>query len=110
MSLLELFCHVDDFCQRHNGLWAPVALPSGSRRRQRERSLSLSEVMTILILFHQSHYRHFKAFYTEHVQAHLREEIPGLVSYGRFVEFMPSTLLGGLHRAGRLPQPTHCTA
>lgn len=93
MSLLELFCHVDDFCHRYKGLWAPLALPSGPRRRQRERSLSLSEVMTILILFHQTHYRNFKAFYTEHVQAHLQAEFPDLVSYGRFVEFMPATLL-----------------
>jgi transposase len=93
MSLLGLFCHVDDFCRRYAGLWTPVALPHGPRRRQRERSLCLSEVMTILIWFHQSHYRHFKAFYTEQVQAHLRTEFPGLVSYGRFVEFMPSALL-----------------
>lgn len=93
MSLLELFCHVDDFCQRHHGLWAPLALPSGPRRRQRERSLSLSEVMTILIRFHQSHYRHFKAYYTEYVQVHWQQEFPGLVSYGRFVEYMPSALL-----------------
>lgn len=93
MSLLELFCHVDDFCQRYNVLWTPIALPSGRRRRQRERALSLSEVMTILIVFHQSHYRHFKAFYSEYVQVHLQNEFPALVSYGRFVEFMPSTLL-----------------
>ena len=93
MSLLELFCHVDDFCRRYQGRWAPIALPSGPHRRRRERNLCLSEVMTILILFHQSHYRHFKAFYTEHVQVHLRAEFPGLVSYGRFIEFMPSTLL-----------------
>ena len=93
MSLLELFCHVDDFCQRYPGLWTPLALPDGARHRQRARGLSLSEVMTILIVFHQTHYRNFKAFYTEHVQAHLQEEFPGLVSYGRFVEFMPATLL-----------------
>ena len=92
MSLLELFCDVDDFCQRHQAGWERELLPSGPRRR-RERSLSLSEVMTILILFHQTHYRHFKAFYTEYVRAHLRDEFPGLVSYGRFVEFMPSTLI-----------------
>jgi len=93
MSLLELFCHVDDFCQRYQSLWEREQLPSGIRRRRRERSLSLSEVMTILIRFHQSHYRHFKAFYTEHVLTHLQDEFPGLVSYGRFVEYIPSTML-----------------
>lgn len=49
--------------------------------------------MTLVIHFHQSHYRDFKAFYTEHVQKHLRAEFPGLVSYNRFVEFMPSVLI-----------------
>jgi len=49
--------------------------------------------MTILILFHQSHYRTFKAFYTEHVCVDLRGEFPHLVSYTRFVEFFPAALV-----------------
>ena len=35
--------------------------------------------MTILIHFHQSHYRDFKAYYTQHVSQHMRAE--QLVSY-----------------------------
>jgi DDE family transposase len=93
MSLLELFCHVDDFCQAFVAQWQRELLASGLRQRQRARGLSLSEMMTLLILFHQSHYRDFKAFYTAHVQAHLRAEFPGLVSYTRFVEFIPETLI-----------------
>ena len=49
--------------------------------------------MTILIHFHQSHYRNFKAYYCEHVQPYLRSEFPDLVSYTRFVDFIPSALL-----------------
>lgn len=49
-------------------------------------------MMTILIWFHESHYRTFKASYTDYVQVHLRNEFPTLVSYHRFVELM-STLL-----------------
>jgi len=93
MSLLELFCHVDDFCQAFVPQWQSQQLSSGVRRRRRARGLSLSEVMTVLIRFHQSHYRDFKAFYTEHVQQHLRAEFPGLVSYTRFVAFIPETLI-----------------
>jgi transposase len=48
--------------------------------------------MTILIHFHQSHYRDFKAFDTGHVLAHLHSEFPGLVSYNRFVQLIPSVL------------------
>ena len=89
----ELFCHGDDFCQSFLPEHDAQLLTSGIRQRQRTRSLSISEIMTILILFHQSHYRDFKAFYTQEVCNHLRREFPGLVSYIRFVELMPSALL-----------------
>lgn len=92
-SLVELFVHVDDFCQAFLPTLEKQLLQSGFIQRRRERSLSLSEVMTILIHFHQSHYRNFKAYYGEHVLLHLRREFPGLVSYTRFVDFIPSALL-----------------
>jgi len=92
-SLLELFCDVDDFCQAFEPAWKQKQVASGDRQRQRERSLSLSEVMTIVIHFHQSHYRNFKAYYKEYVVKQLRSEFPNLVSYTRFVEFMPSALV-----------------
>lgn len=93
MSLLELFCHVDDFCRVFEPIWHTRCLANGSKHRNRTRDLALSEIMTILILFHQSHYRTFKAFYTEHVCVDLRDEFPHLVSYTRFVEFFPSALV-----------------
>jgi transposase len=92
-SLLELFVHVDDFCQAFLPNLEQYLLDSGAVKRSRTRSLSVSEVMTILIHFHQSHYRNFKAYYGEHVLPHLRSEFPGLVSYTRFVDFIPSALL-----------------
>jgi hypothetical protein len=92
-SLLELFCDVDDFCKGYLPLLEQQMLSSGLIIRQRARSLTISEVMTILIHFHQSHYRNFKAYYCEQVLPHLRSEFPGLVSYNRFVEFMPSALI-----------------
>ena len=91
-SLLELFVHVDDFCQTFLPNLEHHLLSSGAIQRRRARSLSMSEVMTILIHFHQSHYRDFKAYYCEHVLQHLHPEFPGLVSYTRFVDFIPSAL------------------
>lgn len=49
--------------------------------------------MTILIAFHQLGYRHFKGFYTHPVSVYWRAAFPGLGSYKRFVEWMPSVLL-----------------
>ena len=80
MSVLELFCAVDDFCQAFEPKWHQHCLSSGNKQRHRRRELALSEIMTILILFHQSHYRTFKAFYTDQVCRHLGSEFPTLVS------------------------------
>jgi hypothetical protein len=92
-SLLELFCDVDDFCKAFLPFWNHHLLASGKKQRQRGRSLTISEIMTILIAFHQSHYRDFKAYYIEQVLKNWRPEFPGLVSYTRFVEYIPSTLV-----------------
>jgi hypothetical protein len=74
-------------------MWRNQLFSAGEIQRERKRSLSPSEIMTILIHFHQSHYRHFKAYYTEYVLERLKGEFPGLVSYTRFVEFIPAVLL-----------------
>ncbi len=91
MSILKLVCHVDDFCQWLD-TWENAELLGVTRKRGPAPRLSLSEVMTILIHFHRSHCRDFKAYYTQHVCEHMRSEFPALVSYTRFVELMPSAL------------------
>ena len=53
----------------------------------------LSEIMTILIHFHQSHYRDFKAFYLLHVCRHLAGAFPQRLSYNRFVALIPTALV-----------------
>jgi hypothetical protein len=93
MSVTELFCHVDDFCQVFEPTYLAAQMAAGDRIRRRSGELCLSEIMTILIGFHQSHYRDFKAYYLQHVCEYQRAEFPGLVSYARFVALMPSALL-----------------
>lgn len=92
MSLLELYCDVDDFCQAWE---ARQAKKLGGKYGQRVRKpeLSESEIMTIVIHFHQSGYRDFKTYYVEHVQKHLGSEFPKLVSYSRFVTLMQRVVL-----------------
>jgi hypothetical protein len=50
-------------------------------------------MMTSLIAFHQSAYRDFKWVYTQLVGRYWRKAFPGLVSYNRVVEWIPSTLI-----------------
>jgi hypothetical protein len=92
MSLLELFCSVDDFWLGFARDWKAMQMTTG-KRRERVGHLCPSEIMTILIHFHQSHYRTFKSYYREHVQVHLSREFPHLVSYQRFVALIPSVLV-----------------
>ena len=92
MSLLELFCDVDDFMLSFASQWKATQLKA-CNQRERAGQLCPSEVMTILIHFHQSHSRTFKAYYTEHVQVHLNREFPHLVSYSRFVVLIPRVMV-----------------
>lgn len=92
-SLEELFCDVDDFCKVFEPQWNQQLLGNGLKMRKRSRSLCLSEIMTILIAFHQSHYRNFKSYYLEHVCQQWSHEFPRLVSYQRFVEWIPGCLI-----------------
>ena len=56
------------------------------RNYHRDSTLSKSEVMLIMILFHDSGYRCLKHFYLESVCKHMRHLFPRVVSYNRFVE------------------------
>ena len=93
MDILPLFCDLDDFCQLFEPYWKQQLVAAHDRQRNRTATLSLSEVMTIIVMFHSSGYRNFKTFYTEHVSQHYTWAFPKLVSYNRFVELMPSALV-----------------
>ena len=93
MNILPLFFEIDEFCRRFEPLWHRHLVAENRRKRNRSRSLALSEVMTILILFHKSGYRNLKQFYLEFVCRFLSAEFPGLVSYNRFVEFERDALV-----------------
>lgn len=91
MDIVALFCEIDEFCCRFEPWMASQQL--GVRQRQRATTMYTSEVMTILVLFHQVGYRNLKHFYTDYVSTHLRWAFPRLVSYNRFVELQRTALL-----------------
>lgn len=91
-NLVELFCIVDDFIKEIMPELQQNMLPKANKRGPTCR-LSQSEIMSIIISFHQSHYRNFKAYYTQYVKKYLHKDFALLVSYSRFVELMPSVLL-----------------
>ena len=60
MDVIELFCEIDDFCLIFEAQWKQTLLSSNSQKKEKKCRLSLSEVMTIIVHFHQSNYRYFK--------------------------------------------------
>ena len=88
-SLTEIFCQLDDFCDYFEPQWEKQLINEGIKTRHRRSKISLSELMTIVVLFHQLRFREFKMFYIGYVLRHLRSEFPNLPSYSRMVELMP---------------------
>jgi hypothetical protein len=92
MRLEEIYCHVDDFCKAFFPAWERSLIAGKKRQRARATSLSMSELITIMILFQTSNYRTFKHFYIYLLQFH-RRDFPNLVSYSRFVQLIPRVLV-----------------
>lgn len=84
MNVTELYCTIDDFWKSFKQEWEKHLIDSGKNKRGPESELSPAEMMTIILLFHQSNYRTFKHFYG-YINSYLRSEFPKLISYDRFV-------------------------
>lgn len=100
IEIEKLYSDVDDFNKETILNPTQKLLPPSNYSRFDKFTMSVSEVMTIVILFHMSGYRNFKTFYTEHVCKHMKSEFPRLVSYNRFIELQASLvipLVGFLH-------------
>jgi len=82
----EIFCEIDDFCKQFFPQFERMLLPASDCKRQRALKMSASEIMTIVVLFHLSHYRDFKNFYLDCVCRQMSDYFPTLLSYNRFVE------------------------
>ena len=91
-DLCALFCNIDDFWQTFKAEWNQHLIDSGHKKRGPEPELSVSEMMTLVILFHQLNYRTFKSFY-HYASIHLKKDFPRLISYSRFVYLQKSLFL-----------------
>lgn len=91
--IVEIFCEIDDFCKCFLKNQSNKILPNPNRKRNKECKMSISEIMTIVVLFHLSHYRTFKDFYNECLLMNMRKYFPKFVSYNRFVELQASVII-----------------
>src|SRR3954454_11131790 len=86
--LVEDFFQFDDFCQGFYPRWEAWLLTEGSapsKKRGPEAGVADSEIMTIVVLYHSSHFKNFKTFYEGVVLALLRSAFPKAPCYARFI-------------------------
>ena len=102
MEQVAVFCDIDDFCKAYEE-YCMHSLMMEKQRIIPKTRMALSEIMTILIMYHLSGYRTFKWYYTKYVMVYQKKDYPNLVSYNRFVEIMEEIPLAIL-----LQFPTDC--
>lgn len=88
-QLVTIFCEIDDFCKELDKNMSQSLLQGPTKgRRGPACSLSISEIMTIKILFQMIGYRNFKTFYCSFLQVYWKHYFPELPSYTRMVELI----------------------
>ena len=93
ININKLSCEVDDFCQQFIPAWQKSLISTGDRLRIKPRRLTESEVITLLVLFHQYRFRDFEIFYTQYARVHLNEELPDLLSYTRILKLLQNVMV-----------------
>ena len=82
-KIIEIFCATDEFSKKYEEEIENMPLLSswGKVRRRRATSMSDSEIMTILIMFHFGTFDNFKHYYLHFIKLHLKSDFPDAVSY-----------------------------
>jgi hypothetical protein len=86
MDILRLFYDWDEFCREFVAHLQTYQIAEGEKPRIRHSTLRVSEVMTILLLFHTWGFRHLKTFDLHSICRPLTRAFPQRVSSSRFVE------------------------
>lgn len=84
-KITDIFYLTDEFCRYFNQYIQKHSLGNKPKRKPK---MAISEVITLMVLFHYGSFRNFKHFYLHYVKQHLGHLFPNLVSYNRFVELM----------------------
>ena len=89
-KITEIFYLTDEFCKEFEAFLSSKIIGNTPKKKPK---MTVSEVITITVLFHSGSFRNMKHFYLNYVQKHLIQEFPNTVSYNRFTELMQSSVL-----------------
>jgi hypothetical protein len=90
-NITELFCFIDDFCNSVDKNFAEKLLPS-RKKPTRTPEIKHSEILTIILLYHQSRCEDFKSFYVHYLKLLYGSAFSKLPSYDRFIVLKPRVL------------------
>lgn len=62
-KITEIFFEIDEFCKVFEPAFNQRLLEDGKKRRKRAFKMSMSEILTITVIFQLSGHRTFKHFY-----------------------------------------------
>ena len=92
--ITETFVEIDDYCKLFFPQWEKYLISEGKgSSRGPSPGLEESEIMTILILYHSSNFKHFKNFYNGVILEWLKKYFPGAPSYNRFIALIPRVMV-----------------
>ena len=98
LILISIFCNIEDFCKQFEPEWKKILIEQQkqligkSNQRNRPSKLSLSEAMTIVVMFHKTGYRTFKDYYLRQVIPFMKNFFPNVLSYNKFINLMKTCL------------------
>lgn len=87
-DITAIFFCIDEFAKMFEE-WEKHRLIDTGKKRHRSCEMSLSEMLTIMVLFHLSPCKVFKYFYVYYLGQIHKKDFPKLISYSRFVQLMP---------------------
>jgi hypothetical protein len=108
-KLVEIFVNCDDFMIDLEKLFNKNSLPSPDNFfLKKERLMTRSEMMSIVIFYHYSGFKCFKYYYKLVIKKLLKKYFPKSFSYSRFIQLMPELnfYLGIFMNVFRLAPPT----
>jgi len=86
LEIIKIFFYVDEFCKQFIPVWNKYLIGNREIKRIRKDVLSYSEIITILILYHNSKTKNFKEFYNNWLYNKLlKNYFPNIPCYDRFL-------------------------
>ena len=94
-KVIEIYCIADDFCKEYEKEIQSHQLQAGSvtKKRNRPTRMSQSEIITVMVCFHCGTFHNFKHYYLFYICKHMSSYFPKALSYNRFVELQPRTIV-----------------